>query len=50
MEAEDKLAVIKKLNEERDPLYLAVADATVITDGRSAHDVAQEIHRLYTNS
>jgi len=50
MEAEDKLAVIEKLNKEREPLYLAVADATVVTDGRSAHDVAQEIHRLYTKA
>ena len=50
METDDKLAVIKKLTEEREPLYRAVADATVLTAGRSAHDVAQEIHRLYTNN
>ncbi len=50
METDDKLGVIKKLKEEREPLYLAVADATVQTDGRSAHDVAREIHSLYTKS
>jgi len=50
MEADDKRAVIERLIEEREPLYQAVADITVVTDGRSAHDVAQEINRKYSEN
>jgi shikimate kinase len=47
METEDKRKVIQELIEEREPLYLAVADVTITTDGRSAQDVAKEIYELY---
>lgn len=43
METEDKQKVIEGLLAEREPLYLAVADITIATDGRSAQDVAREI-------
>lgn len=43
METEDKQKVIEDLLAEREPLYLAVADLTITTDGRSAQDVAREI-------
>jgi len=35
--------------EIREPLYLAVADVTITTNGRSSQEVAQEIYRLYTD-
>lgn len=47
LETKDKRTMIESLIEEREPLYQAVADITVVTDGRSAHDVAQEINRKY---
>ena len=49
METEDKLKVIEDLLAEREPLYLAVADATIATDGRSAQDVAREIYKQHEN-
>ena len=49
METEDKLKVIEGLLAEREPLYLAVADATIATDGRSAQDVAREIYKQHEN-
>lgn len=49
METEDKLKVIEDLLAEREPLYLAVADITIATDGRSAQDVAREIYRQHEN-
>jgi shikimate kinase len=47
METEDKQKVIEDLLAEREPLYLAVADITIATDGRSAQDVAREIFNQY---
>ncbi len=44
METENKLKVIEDLLAEREPLYQAVADITITTDGRSAQDVAREIY------
>ncbi|MEN8710926.1 MAG: shikimate kinase, partial [Arenicellales bacterium] len=49
METEDKLKVIEGLLAEREPLYLAVADVTIATDGRSAQDVAREIYKQHEN-
>mgnify|MGYP001823587701 FL=1 len=49
METEDKLKVIEDLLAEREPLYLAVADITIATDGRSAQDVAREIYKQHEN-
>ena len=49
METEDKLKVIEDLLAEREPLYLAVADVTIATDGRSAQDVAREIYKQHEN-
>jgi shikimate kinase len=49
METEDKLKVIEDLLAEREPLYLAVADVTIATDGRSAQDVAREIYKQHDN-
>ena len=49
METEDKLKVIEGLLAEREPLYLAVADITIATDGRSAQDVAREIYKQHEN-
>ena len=43
METDDKQKVIEDLLAVREPLYLAVADITIVTDGRSAQDVAREI-------
>ena len=43
METDDKQKVIEDLLAVREPLYLAVADVTIVTDGRSAQDVAREI-------
>lgn len=37
---------IKVLLDERQPVYTAVADATVETDGRDPEDVAAEVARL----
>jgi shikimate kinase len=39
-------AELKRMLDERRPIYLEVADATVITDGRAAADVAEEIAAL----
>ena len=47
METEDKQKVIEELMAEREPLYLAVADVTIATDGRSAQDVAREIFQQH---
>ena len=47
MGTDDKLKVIEGLMAEREPLYLAVADVTITTDGRSAQDVAREIFQLH---
>ncbi len=47
METGDKQKVIEDLLAEREPLYLAVADITTATDGRSAQDVAREIFNQY---
>lgn len=47
METDDKQKVIEDLLAEREPLYLAVADVTIVTDGRSAQDVAREIYHLH---
>jgi shikimate kinase len=47
METDDKQKVIEDLLAEREPLYLAVADVTIVTDGRSAQDVAREIYQLH---
>ncbi len=47
METDDKKQVIENLLAEREPLYLAVADITIATDGRSAQDVAREILNQY---
>ncbi|MEA1890392.1 MAG: shikimate kinase AroK [Pseudomonadota bacterium] len=47
METDDKKKVIEDLLAEREPLYLAVADITIATDGRSAQDVAREIYNQY---
>ena len=49
METEDKQKVIEDLLAEREPLYLAVADVTIATDGRSAQDVAREIFKQHEN-
>ncbi|MGB5224690.1 MAG: shikimate kinase AroK [Arenicellales bacterium] len=49
METDDKLKVIEDLLAEREPLYLAVADITIATDGRSAQDVAREIYKQHEN-
>ena len=49
METEDKQKVIEDLLAEREPLYLAVADVTIVTDGRSAQDVAREIFKQHEN-
>ena len=49
METEDKQKVIEDLMTEREPLYLAVADVTIATDGRSAQDVAREIFKQHEN-
>lgn len=49
METEDKQQVIEDLLAEREPLYLAVADVTIATDGRSAQDVAREIFKQHEN-
>ena len=49
METEDKLKIIEDLLAEREPLYLAVADITIATDGRSAQDVAREIYKQHEN-
>jgi len=49
METDDKRRVIEELMEIREPLYLAVADVTITTNGRSSQEVAQEIYRLYTD-
>ena len=50
METDDKLKVIEDLLAEREPLYLAVADVTIKTDGRSAQDVAREIFQQHENT
>ena len=47
METDDKKQVIEDLLAEREPLYLAVADITITTDGRSAQDVAREIYQQH---
>lgn len=47
METDDKQKVIEDLLQEREPLYQAVADITIITDGRTAQDVAREIYRQH---
>lgn len=49
METENKQKVIEDLLAEREPLYLAVADVTIATDGRSAQDVAREIFKQHEN-
>jgi shikimate kinase len=47
METDDKRKVIEELMEMREPLYLAVADIIITTDGRSAQDVAREIYEQH---
>ena len=47
METNDKKKVIEDLLAEREPLYMAVADVTIATDGRSAQDVAREIFQQH---
>ena len=47
METDDKQKVIEYLLQEREPLYQAVADITIITDGRTAQDVAREIYKQH---
>jgi shikimate kinase len=37
---------IKVLLDERQPVYAAVADVTVVTDGRTPEDIADEVARL----
>jgi shikimate kinase len=50
METDDKRAVIDKLMQEREPLYMAVADLVITTDGRSAQEVAREIYSSYSEN
>ena len=47
METDDKQKVIEHLLQEREPLYQAVADITIVTDGRTAQDVAREIYKQH---
>ena len=47
METDDKRKVIDDLIAVREPLYLAVADLIITTDGRSAQDVAKEIYEQH---
>ena len=47
METDDKQKVIEDLLQEREPLYQAVADITIVTDGRTAQDVAREIYKQH---
>ena len=47
METDDKQKVIEELLQEREPLYQAVADITIVTDGRTAQDVARDIYKQH---
>ena len=47
METDDKQKVIEDLLKQREPLYQAVADITIVTDGRTAQDVAREIYKQH---
>ena len=46
LRGEDPAGTLRKLNAEREPLYLEVADHVVATSGQSAKTVAQNIVRL----
>jgi shikimate kinase len=41
----DTTVKLAQLLHERAPLYMEIADLTVVTDGRRIQSVAEEIHR-----